>query len=68
MNDNYSLSYVNDGEDEIHLIEITQAQYNQYSEEAEYYDMDIHEYIELAMEHEFIAEEMGLEDLDETTS
>lgn len=57
MDKHYDLSYISDGEDTIHLIEITQAQYDQYAKEAEYYEMDLHEYIELAMEHERMAEE-----------
>lgn len=59
MDSNYDISYIQDENNEIAIIELTQSQYDQYKNEADQLNMDVHEYIQLAMEHEKIAEDLN---------
>lgn len=55
------ISITTDGDDEITLIELSQAQYDAYKREAEALGVNTHEYIELALKHEQMAFEQGIE-------
>lgn len=46
------ISEIVDGDNEITLIELSQAQYDAYKGEAEALGLNTHEYIELALKHE----------------
>lgn len=49
------ISEIVDGDEEITLIELSQAQYDAYKREAEALGVNTHEYIELALKHEQMA-------------